>query len=222
MSSIKNYEYYRQLDCPMPILENIQNSITDKMDAIFNPDSKENLLLLNNDIMFVDNGIILFGRINLLLIDSKIYIKLLTAIDEQWLDVLCTIKENIQVIKEILTPYIVNLQKYKNTNSIPYVYFDRVCEKIENLKPNEEDSFIIPVSENIPKIMEMYKDLACYLHIKRSSKMNILVYEIVLQLSKNSEKEVISSGKVEITNIRMFLNSILYNGEILNSLKSSE
>ena len=65
MSSIKNYEYYRQLDCPMPILENIQNSITDKMDAIFNPNSKENLLLLNNDIMFVDNGIILFGRINL-------------------------------------------------------------------------------------------------------------------------------------------------------------
>lgn len=220
-NDIKPFEYYKQIDCPMPMLEKYQQNLVDNLTELFytksyfdDEESEEKSLILKNDICFIDNGILLFERFNIFIgVDGKVYIKVLTVLNLDWLEKLKIIQENISTITIHLCAYTEQLSKLGKSNDTPYSLFYDIVKQIKESELNKDLIF------NIPNCFS-FKVFALQLIVTKINNISFK-YEIVAlqKIHTINKSEIISSIIYEDTlsqfKITEFINKLLYYGEII-------
>lgn len=216
---IKDYKYYQQTDCPLPLIDKIQEEIADKLDCMFYPTFKgtgktDNQLLLKNELMFVNNGIILFGRFNIFVVENNYYVKVLTPLDKFWLGIFKIIQDNIEIIVAVLSPYLETLRRFDNVDDIPYTIVDNTYNEIYNMNNlGKELSFVIPLTNRAPEIVELFHGFKCMLKATRES-INTFRYKIVTMRDDETCDELVKEDMLPVNMLRTFLNNLYYNGEL--------
>lgn len=210
---VRDYKYYQQTDCPMACIEQVQNEIAEKLDILFYPEYKGAItqLLINNELMFVNNGIILFGRFNILVSESNYYLKVLTPLDTSWIERLKTVTDNIKLIVAIISPYIDLLKRMENVNDVPYSVVDSVYNEIYSMQNfGKELEFEIPVTFDIREFADKFYNGKCILKVKRE---NLNSFQYSVSYEHDDESSLLKEDTLQISMLRTFLNNLYYNGE---------
>lgn len=210
--TIKGHEYYKQIDCPMAILEQHQQRLMDNINDLFY--TEPNQLSIKNEICFIDNGILLFNRFNIFIgTDGKVYIKVMTVLDIDWFEKLNLIYEVMPTITLHLSQYTEQLFYLSSSNDVSYGLVNQIITGTIEAPIGKELVF------NIPNPFE-FGIFALNLIM---TKINNLSFEYKLvALEKihtmNSESvitNILTAAILPQNELTKFIHKLLYHGQII-------
>lgn len=210
--NIKGHEYYKQIDCPMAILEQHQQRLMDNINDLFY--TEPNQLSIKNEICFIDNGILLFNRFNIFIgTDGKVYIKVMTVLDIDWFEKLNLIYESMSIITLHLSQYTEQLFYLSSANDVSYGLVNQIImETIE-----------APIGKELVFNIHNPFEFGVFALTLILTKINNISFEYKLvALEKihtmNSESvvsNILTSATLPQNDLTKFVHKLLYHGEII-------
>lgn len=207
---------YKEINCPLPQIDKLREMITDNINSIFYPDdcTDECQLAIKNEIVFIDNGILLFGRFNVFIgADGIGCVKVLTPIDIFWLEKLDKIYNNFQHIISQLTAYCELITIIGTASDCSYFVVENIILKCKNIVNGEKLVFALPSQiaygfDRIELSINRMNNITFQYEIIGYKRMNTVVADSEMMYE-------IASSTFQLSRLTEFINKLYFNYEII-------
>ena len=217
----------KRIQAPVAAFNNFILEIGNELKQIFDED-----LYTENNVMFDNTGIILFGVYRLWCDKNSIQLKINTSINKSNLKQLNKIISNLDELEGIIYKYLFTLnQVSKNMDdSVSYKYCETIVSECLSLHKNEDKTYLIPYQHKIynlfdkdETIQNIFDRYTYVLNVRSNGPKQVEVKMIRLlssELSQNSidnikilEKEIIRKCLLTKEYFPKFIKKLMFYGE---------
>lgn len=216
-----------KIQAPVAAFNNFILEIGNELKQIFDED-----LYAENNVMFDNTGIILFGVYRLWCDKNSIQLKINTSINSRNLEQLNKIISNLNVLEEIIYKYLFTLNQVSENmdDSVSYKYCETIVSECLSLEKNKDKTYLIPYKHKIynlfdkdETIQNIFDRYTYVLNVRSNGPKQVEVKMIRLlssELSQNLidnikilEKEIIRKCLLTKEYFPKFINKLMFYGE---------
>jgi len=218
---------------PLSSFNNFIVKISDEVNEIFYPDSENNYMLNNNQIIFEDFSMTIFNFIKIYYENSEILFKFTCGLNDEKMDIVEHYIENKQELIAIFKKYLFIISEVAQNydDDISQKYVKTIFDKVRKISGDSE-MFLLPYKNKINHLFDANDETLRKLYHKFSygvvftnnkTKVNYKLLRVLssdLDESKSIEnirfleKETIKSGTISMCSLNQFLIKLYYYGEI--------
>lgn len=225
----------QQIISPLSAFNNFIIDISREINSVFYPNAnkKENQMLENNQIMFEDSSILLFGFLKIAHKKQEIIFQFSGGLDNEKIEVVHIFIDNKPKIVSIFQRYLFIVSEISQNydDSISKKYISTIFEKIKTSN-NPTELFLVPYKNKInhcydqkDKTLEKLYNRFSYVisFINNKNKFNYKLMRVLSSdLDENKslenirflEKETIKTDNVNMCDLNKFLINLYFYGEL--------
>lgn len=218
---------YIKIQAPVAAFNNFILEIGKEFQQIFGED-----LYAENNVMFDNTGIILFGVFRLWCDKNSIQLKINTSINHSNIEQLNKILSNLNALEGIIYKYLFTLNQIAENidDSVSYKYCETIVSECLSLQKNNDKTYLIPYRNKIynlfdkdETIQNIFNRYTYVLNVRSNGPKQVEVKMVRLlssELSQNSvdnikilEKEIIRKCLLTKNYFPKFINKLMFYGE---------